>query len=102
MALPVLGTTGADFEGTNHCLHLHECREVNPILPNRPNRTWQYALGASLDSLAIYFAGRMKRDGKGNRAFFEMVAISAIHTTFALRGFSVAPNPGNSTSIRHD
>lgn len=102
MSLLVLGTTAADIEGTDYCLHLHECREANPLMPKNANHAWQYSLALGVDALGIYTAGRMKQRGRGNRAFFELAVVSAIHTYFALQGFTVPPGPVETTlNLRH-
>jgi hypothetical protein len=102
MSLLLIGTTVADIEGTDYCLRLHGCREVNPVMPKNGNRAWQYPLAMSFNGLAIYFAGRLKQRGQGNRAFFELAVLSAAHSYFALDAHAVPPISGAANSnFRH-
>ena len=88
MAGFLTAATVLDVEGTNHCLKLHTCREVNPIMPRTPDRIQQYSLAMGINALAIYGLGKEKQHGRGNRAFSVIAALSLLHFYEGASGFA--------------
>jgi hypothetical protein len=89
----LIATTILDVEGTDRCLRMHACKEVNPIMSKTVDRPRQYATAMGLNALAIYGLGRAKQKGRGNFGVMLFSALSAAHLYFGLSGLSadVAP-----------
>jgi hypothetical protein len=82
--------TAYDIEGTNSCLRVHACREANPLMPQTPNRVWQYSAAMSVDAVGIYVFGRLKETGRGNLGFAMIAAASLVHFSFGTAGLSAS------------
>jgi hypothetical protein len=80
----LVGTSILDIEGTDHCLQILQCKEINPLMPKKVDRPRQYATVLGLDMASIYWLGRAKQRGKGNREFAIVYAQSIIHLVFGL------------------
>jgi hypothetical protein len=98
----LIATTVLDVEGTDRCLRVHACKEVNPIMSNTVDRPRQYATAMGLNALAIYALGRAKQKGRGNFGVMFFSALSAAHLYFGLDGLSAdaAPVPASTTVKR--
>jgi len=99
----LIATTVLDIEGSNYCLRVHACKEVNPIMPKTVDRPRQYVTAMGINALAIYGLGRAKQKGRGNFGIMLFSALSAAHLYFGLDGLS-ADAPATTTvkpSVRH-
>jgi hypothetical protein len=92
-----LAATVADIEGTQACLHAHNCREANPLYGSNPSRARAYGTAMPIAFVSYVIAARLKRNGDGNFAFAELWVATAVHFYFAVGGFASA-NKGPSSS----
>jgi hypothetical protein len=96
----LVGSTVFDIEGSDHCLAMHACSELNPLMPKSVNRPRQYATTMSLNGLLLFWFGRMKQHGKGNIVFSLAAASSLIHCYFGATGYnSDPPNSGAAKTL---
>jgi hypothetical protein len=85
-----LASTIADIEGTEACLHVHTCREGNPLFGAHPGRGKAYGIGMPLNFATYAMAGWLKKKGDGNIAFGLLWGGTMVHTYEAARGFTLA------------
>ncbi|HEY2461421.1 MAG TPA: hypothetical protein VGI16_11460 [Candidatus Acidoferrum sp.] len=89
-AAVLVAATAVDIEGTHACLVAHTCREINPIMPKKPNRAWAYSVAMGINGVGLYGLGSAKADGKGNKVLFLTAVVVAVHLYFGFQGFAVA------------
>jgi hypothetical protein len=81
----LVGTSVLDIEGTDHCLEIRECKEANPLMPKTVDRPRQYGTVLGVDALEVYFLGRAKKRGRGNKAFFIVYGTSLLHLAYGVQ-----------------
>lgn len=83
-----------DVEGTQHCIHNHQCREANPIMGQ--SRAQQYGVGLPVNFLATFVAIKLRENQHGTLAVALLWPLTIVHATFGIEGFRENP-----PSLRH-